>query len=460
MGFPTSSFKDFADACNEERRSSKLDRFSLIAIVVHDPNNQDFINAINDNYAELNFRIGRDFVYITFCGMPRDYNPLHDDGIPPTENDTDLIQLIQKQFNIEKLPSLIITDSIRSNHYITLASSAEEIFNQLLILGKAASSLKGHYLDEDDIEFMQMHLNRSRRRCFNTEMGLRWEHTPNESSIADIMAETMALYEIEEGTYRRHKWDATCFLNNRLKASQKAISSDSCQSDEHTIQIIERLIMLLSNIYLRLKPNVQRAAYLLREQQFEQCTDSVQNEVRNYNNVAKLFNASNLGIFQGLNLEDFRVLGAALGYIYEAEVNASLVQAARNWLGIPMPEYYCRHDDNLDNRTCVVDTVDLNFYDRAHNSLKNITLGQTQRMINGINRRRNKNCPEPCFSSEYNLPDNIGERITEFSRLRNEACHPGDGIPESRFSYMYNHFCTDMDVYLPIFNEIQRRLSR
>lgn len=288
MGFPTSSFKDFADACNEERRSSKLDRFSLIAIVVHDPNNQDFINAINDNYAELNFRSGRDFAYITFCGMPPDYNPFHDDGIPPTENDTDLIRLIQKQFNIEELPSLIITDSIRSNHYITLTSSAEEIFNQLIILGKAASSLKGHYLDEDDIEFMQMHLNRCRRRCFNTGMGLRWEHTPNESSIADIMAETMALYEIEEGTYRRHNLEATRFLNNRLKASQEAISSDSYQSDEHTIQIIERLIMLLSNIYLRLKPNVQRAAYLLCEQQFEQCTDSVQNEVRNYNNVAKL----------------------------------------------------------------------------------------------------------------------------------------------------------------------------
>ena len=288
-------------------------------------------------------------------------------------------------------------------------------------------------------------------------------------SIAEIMAETVALYEIEKGPYRRYEYEATRFLNNRLKAAQDEISqrlmdtqeeiSDE-EAGEQTIQIIERLITLLSNIYLRLRPNVHKVKYLLSEEQFNNSTESVRNEVRSYNNIAKIFSARDLPIFRGLNMEDFRFLGAALGCVYEAEVNASLVQAARFWLGIPMPQYYCRHDNELQNGACVVyNNVDLNFYDMAHESLRNITLGQIQFMINSVNNRRNVNSPEAHFSAEYNLPKDIGDRITEFSRLRNEACHTGRVILEDRFVYMYNHFCRDMARYLPIFDEIRKRLS-
>ena len=114
MGFPTSSFQVFANACKNQSTRSKLDRVRYVAIVVHDPDDQDFINCVNDNYAELNYKTGEDFAYITFCGMPRDYNPLHPetDSIPPTDNDPDLIRLIQRQFNIRKIPSLIITDNL------------------------------------------------------------------------------------------------------------------------------------------------------------------------------------------------------------------------------------------------------------------------------------------------------------------------------------------------------------
>lgn len=202
MGFPTSSFKEFADACSEGRGLSRLDRLRLIAIVVHDPDNQAFINEINNNYAELNYRTGRDFAYITFCGRPDDYNPFHDDGIPPTENDADLIRLIQKQFNISR----IVTDSIRSNRYVTLVPSTEEIFNQLIILGKSASSFGRRGWDEDD-----MPIYCGRMRDFRG-IGLKLEYTRDGRSIAEIMAETLALYEIENGPYRRYKYDATSFL--------------------------------------------------------------------------------------------------------------------------------------------------------------------------------------------------------------------------------------------------------
>ena len=181
MGFPTSSFKEFADACSEGRGFSRLDRFRLIAIVVHDPDNQDFINEINNNYAELNYRTGRDFVYITFCGIPDDYNPFHNEGIPPTENDADLIRLIQKQFNISRLPALIVTDSIQSNRYVTFESSIEEIFNQLIILGESASSFGRCGWDEDD---MPIYCGRMRDL---RGIGLEWEYTHDGRSIAEIM---------------------------------------------------------------------------------------------------------------------------------------------------------------------------------------------------------------------------------------------------------------------------------
>ena len=107
----------------------------------------------------------------------------------------------------------------------------------------------------------------------------------------------MALYEIEKGQYRRYKSEATSLLNNRLKAAQDEISqrlmdtqeeiSDE-EADEQTIQIIERLITLLSNIYLRLRPDVHKVKYLLSEEQFNNSTESVRNEVRSYNNIAKI----------------------------------------------------------------------------------------------------------------------------------------------------------------------------
>ena len=171
MGFPTSSFKEFADACSEGRGLSRLDRLRLIAIVVHDPDNQAFIDEINNNYAELNYRTGRDFAYITFCGRPDDYNPFYNDGIPPTENDADLMRLIQKQFNISRLPALIVTDSIQSNRYVTFVPSTEKIFNQLIILGESASSFGRCGWDEDD---MPMYGGRMRDL---RGIGLKWEYT-------------------------------------------------------------------------------------------------------------------------------------------------------------------------------------------------------------------------------------------------------------------------------------------
>ena len=138
MGFPTSSFQVFANACKNQSTRSRLDWARYVAIVVHDPDDQVFINCVNDNYAKLNHETGEDFAYITFCGMPREFRWSHPD-IPPTENDADLIKLIQKQFGIRKLPSLIITDNLSSNRYFTWASSAEEIFNQLIVLGRFSS---------------------------------------------------------------------------------------------------------------------------------------------------------------------------------------------------------------------------------------------------------------------------------------------------------------------------------
>lgn len=51
-------------------------------------------------------------------------------------------------------------------------------------------------------------------------------------SIAEIMAETVALYEIEKGPYRRYEYEATSFLNNRLKAAQDEISQRLMDTQE------------------------------------------------------------------------------------------------------------------------------------------------------------------------------------------------------------------------------------
>ena len=50
-------------------------------------------------------------------------------------------------------------------------------------------------------------------------------------------------------------------------------------------------------------------------------------EVKKYNNIAKLFDLTKHKIFKDFNMNDFRLLGAALGNIYEAEVNATIIQA-------------------------------------------------------------------------------------------------------------------------------------
>ena len=427
MGWPTSSFQVFAKTCKNQSTRSKLDRVRYVAIVVHDPDDQDFINCVNDNYAELNYKTGEDFAYITFCGMPRDYNPLHPepDSIPPTDNDPDLIRLIQRQFNIRKLPSLIITDNLSSNRYFTWASSAEEIFNQLIVLGRFSSA------DMDDPDSYSK---------------LHWTQTPDGRTIAEIMTESLAVYEIAEGVWRMDQSDATEFLKKDLKSIQERIEDVSEQSDESIRQQIEHLLLLLSNISNRLSHS-KIGPYRLKEERFKNCIDLVKEEVKKYNNIAKLFDLTKHKIFKDFNMNDFRLLGAALGNIYEAEVNATIIQAARWLKGIPMPDYFCKHYEALQNRACMVGNVDLNFYDRAHDILRMISLGQVEHVINGIENLRD------------DLPENMAERIKEFSFLRNEACHPGPGMPREEFDKMYNLFCHDMHYFLPTLNDMQARLQ-
>ena len=427
MGFPTSSFQFFAKICKDKSALRELDRFRYVAIVVHNPDDKDFINCVNDNYAELNFRTGRDFAYITFCGMPRDYSSLHPepDRIPPTYNDPDLIRLIQRQFNIRKLPSLIITDNLSSNRYFTWASSAEEIFNQLIVLGRFSSA------DMDDPDSYSK---------------LHWTQTPDGRTIAEIMAESLAVYEIDEREWRYDRENAIILLNERLKSIQGKIEDVSEQSDDSIRQQIEHLILLLSNIGNRFEQSIM-GRYPLNEERFENCIDLVKEEVKNYNNIAKLFGLTEHKIFRGFSLDDFRPLGAALGNIYEAEVNATIIQAARWLKGIPMPDYFCRYYEALQNRACMARNVDLNFYDSAHDILRMISLGQVEHVINGIEKLRD------------DLPENMAERIKEFSFLRNEACHPGPGMRRKRFGRMYDHFCRDLHYFLPTLNDMQARLQ-
>ena len=451
MGWPTSSFQVFANACKNQSTRSKLDRVRYVAIVVHDPDDQVFINCVNDNYAKLNHETGEDFAYITFCGMPRDYNPLHPepDSIPPTDNDPDLIRLIQRQFNIRKLPSLIITDNLSSNRYFTWASSTEEIFNQLIVLGRFSSE---GMLDPRDLEYYcRIHTHRHRPGTipWNDELDsnseLHWMQTPDGRTIAEIMAESLAVYEIDEREWRYDRENARFLLNERLKSIQERIEDVSEQSDE-SIQQIEHLLLLLSNISNRLSHS-KIGPYRLNEERFNECIDLVKEEVKNYNNIAKLFAFADHKIFRGFSLDDFRPLGAALGNIYEAEVNATIIQAARWLKGIPMPDYFCKHYEALQNRACMVGNVDLNFYDRAHDILRMISLGQVEHVINGIENLRD------------DLPENMAERIKEFSFLRNEACHPGPGMPREEFDKMYNLFCHDMHYFLPTLNDMQARLQ-
>lgn len=427
MGFPTSSFQFFAKICKDKSALRELDRFRYVAIVVHNPDDKDFINCVNDSYAELNFKTGRDFAYITFCGMPRDYNPLlpEPDRIPPTYNDPDLIRLIQRQFNIRKLPSLIITDNLSSNRYFTWASSTEEIFNQLIVLGRFSSA------DMDDPDSYSK---------------LHWTQTPDGRTIAEIMAESLAVYEIDEREWRYDRENAIILLNERLKSIQGKIEDVSEQSDESIRQQIEHLLLLLSNISNRLSHS-KIGPYRLNEERFNECIDLVKEEVKNYNNIAKLFAFADHKIFRGFSLDDFRPLGAALGNIYEAEVNATIIQAARWLKGIPMPDYFCRYYEALQNRACMAGNVDLNFYDSAHDILRMISLGQVEHVINGIEKLRD------------DLPENMAERIKEFSFLRNEACHPGPGMRRKRFGRMYDHFCRDMHYFLPTLNDMQARLQ-
>ena len=91
--------------------------------------------------------------------------------------------------------------------------------------------------------------------------------------------------------------------------------------------------------------------------------------------------------------------------------------------------------------------VDLNFYDSAHDILRMISLGQVEHIINRIEKLRD------------DLPENMAERIKEFSFLRNEAYHPGPGMRRKRFGRMYDHFCRDMHYFLPTLNDMQARLQ-
>ena len=162
---------------------------------------------------------------------------------------------------------------------------------------------------------------------------------------------------------------------------------------------------------------------------------------------------------------DLSSLGLYLCKCVEQEINSTIVQLIREFIGIEMPRYYCRRDSSLPRSQSFIDTgrngvshrVYFNDYRDVfnHNILKTIPLGESLEAFKAIQ----EDDPD-CFCDYPVLGDiKFIETWRYISRLRNEMAHAGTVCKYERIAECYSYFRSFLTDYMPSLAKIKDVLA-
>ena len=489
MGFPLSTFQQLAGLCKEEPYIRQtFDDFKLTGIIVHDPYDDAFRRHIKYSFEHLHEVTGKAFAFITFINPPHKWSMAHRGWMETRGRlsagdgceDADFIQILQQKLDLPDGPCLILTENLLSNRYVILPTSQGDITYQMKEIGDYTNASSGRFPITDP-SFLS----------FLSRLGSAYEEqTRNGEPLAKNIADIVAVRALtgagafqDRFARQMQKDDAHTYVRQELLSlwhkfeKQKELNDDN-QSQDQLDYFSDYLAYILTSPkrVFTAESSLSRHApgfnithhsrYALVDDVFKGMEPISRNYLLNYNRLLPVYFGDNginqlyeLGIDPSIFKSDFSPLGNYLGKTIEEEMNASIVQQVRSLMGVHMPEFYRKYEADLNDR-CEVATKQktlflnkrgkkLSAYDYTDRSLP---MGEVLCVLRALDADDNVDSRKTLSMWRDSI-----DRIDQFARLRNDACHPG--IFELKdFDKMYKGFIDTQKYDLPTMFHIKESL--
>ena len=502
MGFPLSTLRQLADLCREKPFIREtFDRYRVVAVVVHGPGpgGKRFKRTIKDNFERLHETTGSSFAFISFIDPPREWKARHRNWIEDRERlaagegceDEDFFRALQGRFDLPDAPCLILTDNLLSNDYLILLSSPEKVVSQMEAIGQYALAREGRFPVCGD-GFIR----------FATTLGaVSSHHISDGESLAGDIAALLAIRSLDgKGTVpdrfaQEDQRDlARTIVRRELNSLRDARLRTNEMDGDQAQKALDRqsdYLALVAQKEQSCKPSCRSSSkypiknitvenddiwpscdgmysFMVPVDVFRKMEPLSQFFIKNYlillpvcfgqpSPFGEYFDPYT-SILQNEGV-DFAPLGNYLGKAVEEEVNASVIQLVRRTLGVGMPAFFRRYEDDLDDCTVITKNKSIHFnlkgrqLDESVWQDRTIPLGDSVFAIRTIIQKEHLRDALGTFGDEDYL-----NNANWFARHRNQACHNGMFDLES-FKEMYRLFSRLMNSYMMDIVHLKRVLS-
>ena len=377
MGFPMSRFSMMAGLCSKDSGVvEKFSQYKLICIVLHDPDDHSFKSRMKEKFIDLHERTGRDMLFITFVDPPDgfhiQYRTLDFNNKERTnlfvECDTDdkvvIGNFLRSVAPDCDLPTIIVTESLSSSHFVIIPTSSDSFADQLISIGNLCSSNdKADKLADleslSEIDGLNNTQTRFSKRPLATELAdcLALSEVGKIDSCFREEAEKWAETRLES---LKHEVDQApdeerssasvavyCYENalRKAKACKKEGSVISSYSHRNDFAESPKVCRHTSSqtFYMKYKLDVSRI------RGFSRCHCISRDDIILYNDYLSRFlpvkrpSEDQMKFVSGGIRRDYMPLVHFFTHFLETEINLSLVQQMRQGCGIEMPEWYNKY---------------------------------------------------------------------------------------------------------------------
>ena len=451
------------DAVDEERAMGIPREYSLYAFVLCNHNDEAFRNHITDLFSDLDRHTGKNLLFASlvkpnsdvrytleqFCNIGDSLSATSQYAIDDNLYQHALLEAFQMSSN--DLPSIVLTTSLKSNHwYVIRVADSYQCMHWLEVFKGYADDIADNFpVSIEDV------LNRRISQSTSSGSWYAVEGAPicdllSAVESAAAMSMMRAGYRNSNKDYAHDIFDEVCDrLINYIDINDAEDAEEKIKKEEKKgiiVSLVKYLQALTVEMTIR-RPRIQYDHEIrmgLRHM--------LEPETLRYIQMFEIL--SNNREMQ--SMEDHTVLCSLIHKIFESEINASILQLMRKQIRIPMPEFYDKFFP--DRKDCYVKNVNLNRYLKG-NPKKYVSpgLGNACFAFNALS----EDDEFRDLLSSYGISDGNREILINLwqciSEIRNREAHcqtiTGEQYHEIR--------CAVNDVmkdYLPLFLQIKRDL--
>ena len=350
MGFAVTRFRALSKLCRYTPQH--MLRYNLSALVLNDPSSSKFIRHMGEHMDELNSRTGENFLFFSLVEPPEKWggaiNPCYSElQLPRSEDNKDRVMLYNFLSQVElddvPLPGILLTTGpLQGNSCIYIPTNTNVINDQLIALGDFCSHRGSHSwieLSDPDLQ------------CLIDKISI--EDPVWSVGLPQSIAESLRLVSSvrDMGTINEH--EAIMCIRKHLRFLTDKSDLKYLTTVANYFEVLSsKRVTRSSDFYSRIEGpffgfmSNRQPSYneLVPIELNRRLHEETKISLYTYNVFLKIYQQNRHDIDDALGIElDPSVLNSSLLKGVENELNLSVVQAMRERLGIPMPEYYAKY---------------------------------------------------------------------------------------------------------------------